>query len=407
MRFTPIIASFVLATCAHGQHIVEILPPDGFEACSPRDLSTSGDVVVGNASGTGSRFAAFRWTPDTGSEVLPGLPGLPAKWASAVSADGRTILGSVESEFGEVAVVLWQADGSIERLDLPTSFVRISGIGLSEDGTVAAGFGVDADDSVRAWRWTRQDGVRVLPLPAGTSVVIPLALSGDGSSITGFVRTATSALGAPFRWTEQSGFEFLPMPPGSEGVQPRAASFGGNLIVGDWFSDALCLFPYAWSADRGFIELPPAGPELAFGSGSVSPDGTVWIDRPSDGALLWREDLGLYEFEDVLEARGVRLSSLRTNYISNISPDGTAIIGLGDDRPHASGGIDRAWLITNFALPTDCPPDIDLNGTLDAFDFLAFLDRFAEGDLRADLDGDGELTGADLVAFQAAFDAGC
>ena len=86
MRFTPIIASFVLATCAHGQHIVEILPPDGFEACSPRDLSTSGDVVVGNASGTGSRFAAFRWTPDTGSEVLPGLPGLPAKWASAVSA---------------------------------------------------------------------------------------------------------------------------------------------------------------------------------------------------------------------------------------------------------------------------------------------------------------------------------
>ncbi len=54
-----------------------------------------------------------------------------------------------------------------------------------------------------------------------------------------------------------------------------------------------------------------------------------------------------------------------------------------------------------------CPADIDRDGTLTVFDFLAFQDLFDSGDARADLDGDGELTLFDFLAFQTAFDAGC
>ncbi|MEO1008505.1 MAG: GC-type dockerin domain-anchored protein [Planctomycetota bacterium] len=54
-----------------------------------------------------------------------------------------------------------------------------------------------------------------------------------------------------------------------------------------------------------------------------------------------------------------------------------------------------------------CPPDLDGDGELTLFDFLAFQNLFTDGDPRADFDGDGELTLFDFLAFQNAFDAGC
>ncbi|MFG0285710.1 MAG: GC-type dockerin domain-anchored protein, partial [Phycisphaerales bacterium JB039] len=47
------------------------------------------------------------------------------------------------------------------------------------------------------------------------------------------------------------------------------------------------------------------------------------------------------------------------------------------------------------------------DGELTFFDFLAFGNLFAAGDLRADFDGSGELDLFDFLAFQTAFAAGC
>jgi hypothetical protein len=54
-----------------------------------------------------------------------------------------------------------------------------------------------------------------------------------------------------------------------------------------------------------------------------------------------------------------------------------------------------------------CAADIDGDGELTLFDFLAFQNLFDAGDLAADFDGDGSLTLFDFLAFQNAFDAGC
>ncbi|MEO1009154.1 MAG: FG-GAP-like repeat-containing protein [Planctomycetota bacterium] len=56
---------------------------------------------------------------------------------------------------------------------------------------------------------------------------------------------------------------------------------------------------------------------------------------------------------------------------------------------------------------TGCPADIDGDGELTLFDFLAFQNAFDAGTPLADFDGDGELTLFDFLAFQNAFDAGC
>lgn len=54
-----------------------------------------------------------------------------------------------------------------------------------------------------------------------------------------------------------------------------------------------------------------------------------------------------------------------------------------------------------------CRADLDGDGELSIFDFLAFLNLFQDADPAADFDGDGELTIFDFLAFQNEFDAGC
>ncbi|MFG0285299.1 MAG: GC-type dockerin domain-anchored protein [Phycisphaerales bacterium JB039] len=54
-----------------------------------------------------------------------------------------------------------------------------------------------------------------------------------------------------------------------------------------------------------------------------------------------------------------------------------------------------------------CRVDLDGDGELTFFDFLAFQNLFGAGDLAADFDGDGALTLFDFLAFQNEFAAGC
>ncbi|MEO1008888.1 MAG: GC-type dockerin domain-anchored protein [Planctomycetota bacterium] len=64
-------------------------------------------------------------------------------------------------------------------------------------------------------------------------------------------------------------------------------------------------------------------------------------------------------------------------------------------------------LIIEGDAATACPADLDGDGELTLFDFLAFQNLFDAGDPAADFDGDGSLTLFDFLAFQNAFDAGC
>lgn len=63
--------------------------------------------------------------------------------------------------------------------------------------------------------------------------------------------------------------------------------------------------------------------------------------------------------------------------------------------------------LTATVVASACRADFDGNGRLDIFDFLAFQNAFASGDLAADFDGDGALTLFDFLAFQNEFGAGC
>ena len=84
--------------------------------------------------------------------------------------------------------------------------------------------------------------------------------------------------------------------------------------------------------------------------------------------------------------------------------------------PGAAGGMDRVEIlvqgapsltVTGAGFIGGCRADIDGDGELTFFDFLAFQNLFASGDLRADFDGDGQLTFFDFLQFQNEFAQGC
>ncbi len=75
-------------------------------------------------------------------------------------------------------------------------------------------------------------------------------------------------------------------------------------------------------------------------------------------------------------------------------------------RVTSSAGSDTG--VVTLGLPaTSCRADLDGDGALTIFDFLAFQNLFDAGDPVADFDGDGSLTIFDFLAFQNEFSAGC
>ena len=82
---------------------------------------------------------------------------------------------------------------------------------------------------------------------------------------------------------------------------------------------------------------------------------------------------------------------------------------IGRGRNNNTPGIDDINRLPPMPVAgeKDCRADLDLDGELTIFDFLAFQNLFDSGSTWADFDYDGALTIFDFLAFQNAFDAGC
>ena len=109
----------------------------------------------------------------------------------------------------------------------------------------------------------------------------------------------------------------------------------------------------------------------------------------------------------ILGAREFAYAGGRVASAGDINGDGVEDLALGAPSAFVFGpGQGEASII--FGRGGDrCRADLDGDGQLTIFDFLAFQNAFAAGDLIADFDGDGGLTIFDFLAFQNEFDAGC
>ena len=135
--------------------------PGGDLRSSARDISADGSVIVGwGTSGSGTE--AFRWTEAGGMVGLGDLPGgtfYSIAWA--VSADGSVVVGRSRTDFGDEPFI-WDAEHGMRNLksvliagglDL-TGWTLYQATGVSADGSIVVGVGVNPEGQTEAWRAT-------------------------------------------------------------------------------------------------------------------------------------------------------------------------------------------------------------------------------------------------------------
>ncbi|MFI4916083.1 MAG: S8 family serine peptidase [Phycisphaerales bacterium JB060] len=125
-------------------------------------------------------------------------------------------------------------------------------------------------------------------------------------------------------------------------------------------------------------------------------DGSGWVTLESVDHAAGGEDWT--EMEITVSDHVSLTNAVQLRFTVSDSPNDSATEALVD-----------AVSVTGFRCDdgTGCRADFDGNGVLDIFDFLAFQNAFASGDLAADFDCDCVLNIFDFLAFQYEFAGGC
>lgn len=251
--------------------------------CTPYGVSADGKTVVGQVRTTDG-YRAFKWTKETGMQILESLSG-GAAVAWDISDDGSVIVGTSGSQ-----AVRWTESGGVETLGIGTG---TGALGVSADGSVIAGV-----HGNQAFRWTETGGEQLLgDLPGGGFESTAWGISADGNTVVGY---SSSAGGREvFRWTEAGGMQGL-----------------GDLPGGDFIS-----WNYGGVSGDGSVVV---------GASQVGP--ASWDVRP----FIWDERNGMRNLVDVLFSSGVDVRAWDWWNVFDVSDDGLTIVGNARQRPNGS-----------------------------------------------------------------------
>ena len=229
--------------------------------------------------------------------------------------------------------------------DLPGGIFSSAAVDISDDGKVVVGSSVSGFLGTTStfltnttFLWTEETGMVPVEYPATLPSdwnTIPVAVSADGSAVTGYVGRSNSATRIPFVWTEVNGLEVLGKPASnSSQSQGHAVANAASLVVGaDVHSDSVEI-PLIWTPTDGFgsITLP-----IQYGQTRIddlTPDGEVWVgtsevyfpEGPGIRAFMWSETSGAQLLGDLEGGTSLHGQSVATA----ISNDGGVVVGYSD-----------------------------------------------------------------------------
>ena len=324
----------------------EPLGPDSFATA----ISADGRVVVG---GFGKdKTQAFRYTEQTrlvGLGFLSG-GGYAYSAAAATNSDGSLVVGSsmynppgtgegLQRGFRE------PVPGSLQPLGSLAGWSSYFATGVSADGALVVGFATTGGSIVRqAFRWTESAGLEHLGDFAVDGV------SADGKVVVGYrISESVGHFETAVRWTSD-GLVNL----GVAGLytEATAANADGSVVVGlrsdtDWTQDAPRI-PFRWTEKLGALDLPPLLGDAYCSARATNAVGSVTVGMcsdqwgPFDGvqrATIWDEN-GVRSLDDVLQAAGANLQGIKLTHASGVSADGKAFCGWGTN----ADGKTEAWL---------------------------------------------------------------
>jgi uncharacterized membrane protein len=382
-------------------------------------------------------------------EFIPPLPGTSGARATAISADGRYVIGACDAppqQVGSTAYRWLVGAPAAENLNIPSIYIHqepncltaignvISGqvrtettdrgfrwaatgafaiygsvpgtnaslvYGLSTTGQIATGISYNTTTGAgQPFRWVSgqiMTGIGNLP---GGNLGVGLAISGDGATIVG--SSGTVSLQRAFRWTAAGGMQALPLLPGTTESAATAISADGLVIAGRSGSQ-----PFRWTAPGGLQSLGQLPGMWGHEPKAASADGSVIVGVASNSigetfGFVWTPAAGIQRIESFLQARGISVGSTRIINASGVSGDGQTIVGNSE-----SG----AWVAR--LAPAACYANCDASTAppiLNVLDFTCFLNRFAAADPWANCDASTApptLNVLDFTCFLNRFSAGC
>jgi uncharacterized membrane protein len=175
-------------------------------------------------------------------------------------------------------------------------------------------------------------GIQALPLPHADdenfqSQALDILADGRifGQSASGY-----------WLYSIDNRFEYLPIGGGLWNINSDASfMLGTKSIVGDPFP----LRATYWTPATGEIELAPYSPDQNYGAGFMSDDGSIIVGSQQDvGLLVWVDQGTPVLFEDYARSVGVDLDGWTIRSVTDISADGTTIVGTAYHEEWFGGG---------------------------------------------------------------------
>jgi uncharacterized membrane protein len=300
-------------------------------------ISADGRTVTGSLDGNSER-GAFSWNASGGFNTFGRTLG-PNNAAGAVSADGTVIVGNDPTPAPNSRNRAFRRVGNVNSyIAMPTGFTGSVPTSVSRDGRVVGGL-IATDFSARAARSI--DGAQFQDL----GVARPehrdsqaFGMSGDGRYLygrSGNLFGNTEAV----RWSESAGWEVLARPsgfPSSLLIEASTSSFDGSVVVGQINGDGAGVRANGVVWRNG---VPTILPLFTTGQGSVSTgnisdDGSIIVgtifdpvaDR--DTGCLWINDQGPIRVDDYLRSNNVPVpSDWIVTSLSSLSADGRTFLG--------------------------------------------------------------------------------
>lgn len=196
--------------------------PCGSSYSASYDVSGDGKTVVGLAwlGSVCSGAHAFSWTEATGMVDLGSIVADRSSRANGISADGKTIIGWSDSDFGGRLGAIWEDDAAPRWFEPDgSSLFAGEAQGASSDGSVVVGGGFQNLNKPYSfsepWKWTEASGVVSLGGVRGLRGDVidgqhySQDVSDDGKTVVGQVTLFLLGEQSAWIWTQGRGNELL------------------------------------------------------------------------------------------------------------------------------------------------------------------------------------------------------
>ncbi len=389
--------------------------PGGVFYSSANAISADGRTIVGTAT-VAEGSLAFRWTVQSGMLSLGDLPGgVVASYATGVSANGAVIIGAGSSgnpDFPTLQAFRWMQNGGLQGLnDRPGGLFRCWASGISADGSIIVGVGIGTSGT-EAIYWTAGslNPFGLGDLEGGAFNSNAKAVSADGSMIVG---SATSSVGQQAStWQPPTIVDSLgDLPGGAFASEATAINSDGSVVVGSSIvGSGLTFEAFRWSSGTGMVGLGDfAGGEFFSRALAVCASGDRVVGYSSsdlgEEAFIWTQQLGLVKLSELARRHRYLPEGWTLQAAQGISADGRTIVG----RATNLNGDTEAF---RLRFPANlCPGDVTGDNLASISDLAALLAdgwNTAVGPYDArDLDGDGRIGLSDVTIVTTNWNRGC